>query len=90
MSDLTKAADTFLGTVLAIPCLHASYLRESKPDGPASCLQVERARPWKGQKTRPTQHQDPERMCDSCAAGWHATMAGVYLGGLVRDGVVAS
>lgn len=43
-----------------------------------SCLMRARKKRWKGQDRTPTQHQDPQAMCDECAMAWHLTMAGVY------------
>lgn len=51
-----------------------------------SCLVREREQPWKRQKSTPTHYQNPSRMCASCAAQWHATMAGILIDNLIRGG----
>jgi len=77
VQEMAKSlADTLLDSA-AFPCRNLSVA----PDRGESCLQQEDARPLakfertRGAVVRSFDNYDPDRMCLTCRAFWHASMA---------------
>lgn len=69
--------------LVARPCVRAEIHVPLR-----SCLEAERQRPRTAPRRgpRPTDEQDPRRMCAECALSWHVTMATLQADRLLRAG----
>jgi len=83
LKETSKAVRTLIDILGRGPCPRATEKQK-----PCMCAEDDReltaAEKRKGWSQRPFFAYDPDRMCPTCAAYWHAAMAGLALDRAVR------